>query len=457
MGAGHAHPLYLPGTSPVHRLPAEVKIIAALLGAVCVVATPREAFGVFAGHLLVLATVWAVARIPPGWILRRAVIELPFVVLAVLLPLTGPGPRVDVLGFALSQPGLLGAWNIVVKGTLGVLVSLTLAATTPLRDLLLGMQRLHAPALVVTIATLMLRYVDLIVAEAGRMRRARLSRGHDPRFLWQVGATAQGVGSLFVRAYERGERVHLAMLSRGFDGTLPRAAEGAPSRRQWVAGLVPAGRGRAARDRGWALLTVAWVACRSPRDRPAAVARGVRARVRLPGRPPGPARGRPADRAGRAGRAAGPQRRREDDARPAPQRHPAHRRGPGRRRRAAGGAGEPAGDPAPGRDRLPGPRRPAVHADGRRGRGVRAGELRGQRGGAAGACRRRAGRRGHGGATATAHRCTCPAGSAGVWRWPPCWPASPRSWCSTSRRATSTRWPPRAGRGRARPRPGHAC
>ncbi len=192
MGAGHAHPLYLPGRSPVHRLPAEVKVVAALLGAVCVVATPRAAFGMFAGHLAVLAVVWGIARIPPGWILRRAVIELPFVVLAVLLPVTGPDPRIDVLGVALSEPGLLGAWNIVVKGTLGVLISLTLAATTPLRDLLLGMQRLRAPALVVTIATLMLRYTDLIVAEAGRMRRARLARGHDPRFLWQVGATARG-------------------------------------------------------------------------------------------------------------------------------------------------------------------------------------------------------------------------------------------------------------------------
>ena len=60
MGAGHAHPLYLPGTSAVHRLPAEVKIVAALLGAVCVVATPREAFGVFAGHLVVLAAVWVI-------------------------------------------------------------------------------------------------------------------------------------------------------------------------------------------------------------------------------------------------------------------------------------------------------------------------------------------------------------------------------------------------------------
>jgi cobalt/nickel transport system permease protein len=251
VGAGHAHPLYLPGASPVHRLPAEVKILAALLGAVCVVATPREAFGIFAGHLAVLVVVWAIARIRPGWILRRAVIELPFVVLAVLLPVTGPGPRVDVLGVALSQPGLLGAWNIVAKGTLGVLISLTLAATTPLRELLLGMQRLHAPAMVVTIATLMLRYADLIVAEAARMRRARLSRGHDPRFLWQVGATARGVGALFVRAYERGERVHLAMLSRGFAGAMPGAQDAAPSRRQWLAGLAPAGIAVALAAVGW--------------------------------------------------------------------------------------------------------------------------------------------------------------------------------------------------------------
>jgi cobalt/nickel transport system permease protein len=240
VGAGHAHPLHRPGTSPVHRLPAEVKVVAAVLGAVGVVATPREAFGVFAGHLLVLAAIWAIARIPPGWILRRAVIELPFVVLAVLLPITGPGPRVDVWGVALSEPGLLGAWNIVVKGTLGVLISLTLAATTPLRALLIGLQRLRVPALVVTIATLMLRYADLILAEAARMRRARLARGHDPRFLWQVGATARGVGTLFVRTYERGERVHLAMLSRGFTGALPGAADAVPTRREWLAGLAPA-------------------------------------------------------------------------------------------------------------------------------------------------------------------------------------------------------------------------
>ena len=60
------------------------------------------------------------------------------------------------------------------------------------------------------------------------MRRARLSRGHDPRFLWQVGATAAGSAALFVRSYERGERVHLAMLSRGFDGAMPQRGRGRP-------------------------------------------------------------------------------------------------------------------------------------------------------------------------------------------------------------------------------------
>jgi cobalt/nickel transport system permease protein len=253
MGAGHAHPLYLPGSSVVHRLPAEVKIVAAFLGVLCVVATPRGAFPVYGGYLLVLVAVWVTAGIPLRWIAVRSLIEAPFVVLAVLLPFTGPPPTVEWLGLTLSEPGLLGAWNIVAKGTLGVLVSLTLAATTPLRDLLSGLQRLHAPALVVTIATLMLRYVDLIVAEAARMRRARLARGHDPRFLWQVGATARGVGALFVRAYERGERVHPAMLSRGFDGALPRAAEGAPSRRQWAAGMAPAGVALVLAAAGWAL------------------------------------------------------------------------------------------------------------------------------------------------------------------------------------------------------------
>jgi len=222
MGAGHGHGvLHRPGDSPVHRLPPQLKIVAAFVAVLSVVATPREAFWAFGVYLLAIVSVWWVARVPVRWFAARSLIELPFVVLAVLLPLVGHGRRVDFLGVAVSVEGALAGWNILAKGTLGVLVSLTLAATTAPHDLLLGMQRLRTPSVLITIATLMLRYGEVIVGEAQRMRIARISRGHDPRFLWQVGATARGIGSLFIRSYERGERVHLAMVSRGWSGTMP--------------------------------------------------------------------------------------------------------------------------------------------------------------------------------------------------------------------------------------------
>lgn len=239
MGTGHAHPLHLPGVSLVHRLAPQVKVLAAFLLVCCVVATPREAFWAFGAYFLLLCAVWVVAAIPPGWIAARSLIEAPFLVLAVLLPFAEGGERMEVAGLSLSVSGMLAGWNIVVKGTLGVLTSLTLAATTPARDLLLGLQRLRVPGTVTTIATLMLRYIEVIVGEAKRMRVARISRGHDPRLLWQAGATARGVGSLFLRSYERGERVHLAMLARGWTGAMPVLAEAPAGRREWVAGLVP--------------------------------------------------------------------------------------------------------------------------------------------------------------------------------------------------------------------------
>ncbi|GAA2649867.1 cobalt ECF transporter T component CbiQ [Paractinoplanes durhamensis] len=233
-----AAPLFLDRPSPVHRLAPEVKIVATVLFTIVVVATPREHVLPFAGFAVLLAIVAAIARVPAFWLLKRATIELPFVLLAVWLPVAGHGERVDWLGLSLSVDGLYGAWNIVAKGTLGVLASLLLAASTTSRDLIIGLDRLHCPSVFTQIATFMLRYLDVLVDDARRMRIARLSRGYDPRFLWQVKAFAVGVGALFLRAYERGERVYLAMVSRGYTGRLPvTSGEPAPAA-QWVASAM---------------------------------------------------------------------------------------------------------------------------------------------------------------------------------------------------------------------------
>jgi len=234
MGAGHAHPLHLDHDSRIHRLPAEVKIVATLLFTIVVVITPREKFVAFAGYLLLLVGVLVIAKVPPGWLAKRATIELPFVLLAIALPFAGHGERVDWLGMSLSIDGLHGAWNIFAKGTLGVLASLLLAATTTARDLLLGLDRLRCPQVFTQIATFMLRYLDILADDARRMRVARLSRGYDPRFLWQAKAFAVGVGALFIRSYERGERVYLAMVARGYSGRLPRPEGAGATTADWV-------------------------------------------------------------------------------------------------------------------------------------------------------------------------------------------------------------------------------
>jgi cobalt/nickel transport system permease protein len=234
MGAGHSHPLHLDRDSRVHRLSPEVKIVSTLLFTIVVVLTPREEFAAFAGYAVLIALVTALARVPGGWLLKRSTIELPFVLLAVVLPFAGHGERVDWLGMSLSIDGLYGAWNIFAKGTLGVLASLLLAATTTMRDLILGLDRLRCPTVITQIMTFMLRYVDVLIDDARRMRIARLSRGYDPRFLWQVKAFAVGVGALFLRSYERGERVYLAMLSRGYAGRMPSVTDAKAPAREWA-------------------------------------------------------------------------------------------------------------------------------------------------------------------------------------------------------------------------------
>jgi cobalt/nickel transport system permease protein len=238
MGAGHAHLLHLDRDSPVHRLAPEAKITAMVLFTVIVVITPREDFWAFGGYAVLLAVVAVLARVRPGWLLKRSLIELPFVVLAVVLPFVGEGEKVTWFGLTLTVEGLYGAWNIIIKGTLGVLASLLLAATTTTRDLLVGLDRLRCPQIITQIATFMLRYLEVITGEARRMRIARISRGYDPRFLWQVKAFAIGVGSLFLRAFERGERVYLAMVSRGYTGRLPAPDGTSAGALQWCAAAV---------------------------------------------------------------------------------------------------------------------------------------------------------------------------------------------------------------------------
>lgn len=222
----------------MHHLPAEVKLLAMLLFVLLVVLTPLGNWWLFITYLLIIFTVILIAKLPPLTVIRRMVIEVPFVIFAVLMPFFSAGPYVSVLGMQLSEAGLTAGIGLLFKGTIGVLSSITLASTTPMREVLSGLSRLKVPNMLVEIAAFMVRYVDVVVDEMRRMRIARQSRGYFETGIRSWPVIAKAAGALFIRAYERGERVHLAMLSRGYQGKMPSYQIAIATNQQWLVGMI---------------------------------------------------------------------------------------------------------------------------------------------------------------------------------------------------------------------------
>ncbi len=238
MGAGHGHALYVHEHSPLHRMAPEAKLAAAFGIVVAVAVSPRHAVWAFACFAVMLGVIAATARLPARFVLARMAAVLPFILFAFLIPFVAGGERVDVVGIAVSREGLWGMWNVIAKATLGVTVSILLAGTTEIPDILRGLERLRAPRAMTAIAGFMVRYLEIVAAELGRMRTAMKARGYDPRWLWQAKPVAASLGSMFVRSYERGERVHAAMVSRGFTGSIPDLRTRRATSRDWTAAAL---------------------------------------------------------------------------------------------------------------------------------------------------------------------------------------------------------------------------
>lgn len=203
--------------SPRHRAAARTKLLALIVFALLVVATPRDWFAAFAGYFLLVVAALIAAGVRPAFAVRRLAIEVPFAVFAVFLPFLALGPRVEVLGIPLAVEGLWAAWALLVKSTLAVLASIALVASTEPRRIVLALEQLRLPRPLTSIMAFMLRYLDVILEESRRMQVARTARGFTVRGPREWRILAISVGALFVRSHGRGERIHLAMLARGYD------------------------------------------------------------------------------------------------------------------------------------------------------------------------------------------------------------------------------------------------
>jgi len=210
--------------SLIHRLDPRTKFITSLVFIVIVVLTPIKNWQAFALYFALVATLLIISKLPPLYVLKRSLVIFPFVLMtAIFIPFFKQGEAVGSYNIWLWQvsvtySGLLVLANVVIKALLCILSLILLSATTKFTDLLKGLKQLGVPKVIILILSFMYRYIFVLVDEVMRMRQARDSRNFGSGRLRQLKTLGNMIGTLFIRSYERGERVYAAMLARGFDG-----------------------------------------------------------------------------------------------------------------------------------------------------------------------------------------------------------------------------------------------
>jgi cobalt/nickel transport system permease protein len=212
--------------SAVHRLDPRAKVIGLVAVTLVAVSTPLGAWPAWGACAAVLVAVAALARVGPAEIARRARTPLLLVLaVGITLPFVRTGGRTwDVAFLTLHERGLDVFATVAAKASIGTLSAVLLMATTSLPDVLSALERLRVPRLFVLIAGLTYRYLFVLMGEAARMKAALAARNWRPRSAAHAGAAGRVAGALFLRAHARGERVHLAMVARGYSGTMPAPA-----------------------------------------------------------------------------------------------------------------------------------------------------------------------------------------------------------------------------------------
>lgn len=239
--------LYAHNSSAVHQLDARVKVIFTLAFIVCLSLTPHRAWAAYILFLTVTLSAALLSRLGVRFVLRRALLAVPFALAALPLIFTGKPPLITVplwqgAELAISPEGAERFASIAIKSWISVQAAILLSATTRFTQLLTALQQLHVPRIFIAIIGLMWRYLFVISDEVTRMLRARASRSTtapDGRraggaLKWRARVAGGMAGSLFLRSLERSDRVYAAMLARGYNGSLPTGESLPLTVKQWI-------------------------------------------------------------------------------------------------------------------------------------------------------------------------------------------------------------------------------
>lgn len=237
----HSHSL-------IHLLDARVKLLLALAYILASALTPAGAWPIYILLLAILLGVEVLSEESLGFYFKRSLLALPFVLAAAPLVFTVPGDALLTLWLGgvqitASLQGLERFLSVLFKSWISVQMAIVLTTTTTFPDLLLALRALRLPRLLVAVIGLMWRYLFVLADEVLRLSRARAARSgvsddagrkSGGSVAWRARVTGGMVGNLFLRSFERSDRIYVAMLSRGYDGEVRGLPQKAPTAAAWI-------------------------------------------------------------------------------------------------------------------------------------------------------------------------------------------------------------------------------
>jgi len=203
----------------IHRLDPRVKVLTAVLFALCVVSFDKYVIAAMLPFALFLSLIMGLGGIPAHYVLKKLVLVSPF---ALLLGLLNPFLDQQTLLYLGPIP-ISGGWlsflSILLRFCLTVGAMLTLIATTSFNGVCMALEKMGMPKIFAVQLLLLYRYIFVLIAEGQRMYRARALRSFQGRGA-DMKTFGHLIGGLLLRTLDRAQRIHLAMLCRGFDGTI---------------------------------------------------------------------------------------------------------------------------------------------------------------------------------------------------------------------------------------------
>ena len=223
MQTTHSHHLSLHSKSQLHELSPQLKILSTLLIVISIAFSKIISPFQIISHAVIVFLIIRFSNIPLKTYLKRLTLDIPFILFALFLPFLSSGNNdmvFTLFTFEIYRTGLLEMFAILFKATAGLSMGIVLTATTTNIELIYGLQKLKVPPIIIAIMSFSIRYIDVFIDEFKRVKISMQSRGYIEKGIKTLLPIAYASGAMLIRGYERGERVYLSMISRGFTGVI---------------------------------------------------------------------------------------------------------------------------------------------------------------------------------------------------------------------------------------------